>query len=383
MNFLPIPNIHYRTCTLSRGKVWFIAFYVQDPRTQELRRVRIKVNRARTDKEKREQAQVMMAAINQRLALGWNPLIEAKAPKAFEKFFKALETFLKVKGRELEENSMRSYYAFVRTFRDWLEENGYNEKSYAANFSRESALSFMDWVEGSVSPRTYNNYLAFFRSLFTWMQEKGYVDANPFANIPKKAKRLTKKTRRMLSDTELRSLIAFLEIKNPEYLAMVLLCYCCFVRPKELSLLRCGDIDLERQTLHIAAEIAKNDNESFRTIPDELVPYLRRLDLSRPELFLFGGHKWEWDFTPSVKKVSSRKIAKYWDTEVRPGCKFGMEIKFYSLKDTGITNLIGSGVPINLAQQQADHSSVAMTAIYVGRKSEATEALKKASIIRK
>ena len=47
MNFLPIPNIHYRTCSLSKGKVWFIAFYVQDPQTQELRRVRIKVNRAR------------------------------------------------------------------------------------------------------------------------------------------------------------------------------------------------------------------------------------------------------------------------------------------------------------------------------------------------
>jgi len=241
----------------------------------------------------------------------------------------------------------------------------------------------MDWVEGQVAPRTYNNYLAFFRGLFTWMQEKGYADANPFASIPKKAKRLTKKTRRMLNDGELRTLIGFLERKNPEYLAMVLLCYCCFVRPKELALLRCGDIDLEKQTLHIAAEIAKNDNESYRTIPDEMVPYLSKLDLSRPELYLFGNHKTHGDFRPGTKKVCSRKIAAWWNNDVRPACKFGMEVKFYSLKDTGITNMIGAGVPINLAQQQADHSSVAMTAIYIGRKSEATEALKKASIIRK
>ena len=383
MKFLPIPNIHYRPCTLCRGKAWFIAFYVQDPQSQALKRIRIKVNRCRSDRAKREQAQVMMAAIDQRLALGWNPLIETKAPKAFEKFFRALDTFLKVKDRELEADSIRSYHSFVQTFRTWLLGNGYNEQSYAANFSRESALSFMDWVEGQVAPRTYNNYLAFFRGLFTWMQEKGYADANPFASIPKKAKRLTKKTRRMLNDGELRTLIAFLERKNPEYLAMVLLCYCCFVRPKELALLRCGDIDLEKQRLHIAAEIAKNDNESYRTIPDEMVPYLRKLDLSRPELYLFGNHKTHGDFRPGTKKVCSRKIAAWWNNDVRPACKFGMEVKFYSLKDTGITNMIGAGVPINLAQQQADHSSVAMTAIYIGRKSEATEALKKASIIRK
>ena len=383
MKFLPIPNIHYRTCSLSKGKVWFIAFYVQDPQTLALKRIRIKVNRGHTAVEKREQARVMMAAIDQRLALGWNPLIEAKAPRAFEQFFQALDSFIRVKGKELEENSMRSYHAFVHTFRIWLQDHGFTEKSYAANFSRESALSFMDDIEGTVSPRTYNNYLAFFRSLFTWMQEKGYVDANPFAGIPKKAKRLTKKKRRMLSDEELRSLITFLERENPEYLAMVLMCYCCFVRPKEIALLRCKDIDLARQTLHIGADIAKNDNESYRTIPDELVPYLRRLDLSHPEWFLFGDQKGTGDFRPSLKKVCSRKIAKWWDTDVRPACGFGLDVKFYSLKDTGITNLIGSGVPINLAQQQADHSSVAMTAIYVGKKSEATEALKRASIIRK
>ena len=45
--------------------------------------------------------------------------------------------------------------------------------------------------------------------------------------------------------------------------------------------------------------------------------------------------------------------------------------------------MLGDGVPINLVQKQADHSSVAMTAIYVGQKPEASEELRETSIARK
>ena len=44
--------------------------------------------------------------------------------------------------------------------------------------------------------------------------------------------------------------------------------------------------------------------------------------------------------------------------------------------------MLGGGVPINLVQQQADHSSVAMTAIYVGKSAGASEELKKADIMK-
>lgn len=174
--------------------------------------------------------------------------------------------------------------------------------------------------------------------------------------------------------------MGYLSGNNIEYLAMCMICYACLIRPKELVMLRCRDIDLEKQLIHITPEIAKNDKESFRTIPDGLVPLLRQLDYSHPDWYLFGQNNGGGNFRPSKKMACSRKIAQWWNTNVRPGCGFGMDIQFYSLKDTGITDMLTEGIPINLVQQQADHSSVAMTAIYVGKVTTADNMLKEVEL---
>lgn len=212
-----------------------------------------------------------------------------------------------------------------------------------------------------------------------WMKDKGYIPANVFTGIKRKPRRLMAKKRRMLTDEELGTLFTWLQENNPEYLAVCLLCYCCFMRPKEIALLRCGDIDIRKQLVHVRAEIAKNDKESFRTIPDAMMPAIRRLDLSKKDWFLFGDHPGvRSDFRPSREAGAKKRFSDYWATTVREACGFGMEVQFYSQKDTGITNMLGEGVAINLVQQQADHSSVAMTALYVGHKASASEELKNA-----
>ena len=383
MFFAQIPGIHYREAKLTRGSVWYISFYCLDPFAGKLKRVRVKVNRIRNLRERRRKAENMVAAINQRLSMGWNPLAEAGSMANAATIFDCLDKFLKVKKKETEPATFRSYDSFVKTFSQYLQDAGFDRHSFIASFDRPHALAFMDMIEQKVGPKTYNNYLNFFRGLFIWMGEKGYCDGNPFEGIDKKPKRLIKKNRRIFTDDELARLFAYLGEHNREYLAMCLLCYGCFVRPKEIALLKCKDLDVDRQLLHVSAEIAKNDNESRRTIPDVIVPVLRELDLSRPELFLFGAHKSQWDFTPGKTALCSRKIAKFWELVLRPALGFGMELKFYSLKDTGITNMLNSGVPINLVQRQADHSSVAMTAIYVGNKGDVNGELKHANILKK
>lgn len=173
---------------------------------------------------------------------------------------------------------------------------------YACSFTHALALDFMGDVEADVklSYRTYNNYLRFYRSMFNWMKDKGYISDNPFNGIKRKPKKLIRKTRRTLTDEELSLLFGYLDSANRPYLAICLLCYCCLMRPKEIALLRCRDIDLGTQTVHVRGEIAKNDNDSYRTIPDEMMPYMRELDLSHPEWFLFGEHK-QYDFSPGTQ----------------------------------------------------------------------------------
>ena len=378
--FKPIPLAHYKLCKLCQGKDWYVYYYVLDPVTGRLKRIRSKVNSVKPISARRRMAREMMAALDQRLALGWNPLLEAKTPKAFHSLFDAFDAFLAVKEKELEANSMRSYRSLVAIFRTWLEKHGFSAASYANSVKVETATQFMADYEMKLATKTYNNYVSFFRILFSWMVSRGYTDVDPFAAIEKKRKR-TKKNRRILTDDELLRLIDFLQRENVPYLAMCLICYCCLIRPKEIAMLRCGDIDLQHQTIHVSASISKNDKESFRTIPDDLVPVLRMLDRSRDDYFLFAEHD-GWDFRPGPKMICSRKIAKYWDQTIRPACGFGLDVKFYSLKDSGITNMLTDGVPVNLVQQQADHSSIAMTAVYVGTKANAQEEIKTAGILR-
>lgn len=382
--FKPIPHVDYVPPRLTEGKIWYISFYAKDPNSQMLKRVRMKFNRIRDLRQRRATARKIMAALEERLILGWNPFLEATAPKAYTTLFDALDAFLKVKNKELEKESMRVYISYVKIFREWLVGHGFNEKSFAISFGKPHAMEFLADLElnEKISPRTWNNYLAFAKILFNWMMSKDYCSENPFAEIQRKPKKLTRKVRRVISDEELSRLFAYLREENMEYLAICLICYCCLIRPHEIASLRCRDVDLRKQLIYISSEIAKNDKDSYRTIPDDMLPIMRLLDYSKPEWFLFGKHA-AYDFSPGPKQICSRKIAKYWSDHVRKACDFPMELQFYSLKDTGITNMLVDGVPINLVQQQADHSSVAMTAVYVGKKPEADKKLRKLEILQK
>ena len=380
--FKPTPFSDYIPARLCEGKEWVIVWYVKSPLTGKMVRYRKKVNRIKQISKRRAAAKSLIAGINERLALGWNPEVAAVAPRATTKLNDALDMFLKVKSKESESNSMRSYRSFISIFRSWIQSAGMPDDVYVCSITSDVAMHMMDDIEAreNIGARTYNNYLCFFKLLFNWMIERDYISENPFDKIHRKPKKLTKKKRRVMTDGELNTLFEFLGRTNRNYLCMTLLCYCCFLRPKEIVSLKCADIDLIRQTVHIKEDVAKNDNDSYRTIPDVIVPILKELDLSNGRLYLFGGSG-NYDFAPSDTQVCSRKLAKYWDCYVRPACKFGQDLQFYGLKDSGVTKMLTEKIPINLVQKQADHSSVAMTAIYVGALPEASAELKKVNIL--
>lgn len=322
----------------------------------------------------------IVADLAAKLQLGWNPFTEKSSTKAYTKMFDALDHFLDVKMKETEENTMRSYRSNVKIFKNWLVGSGFTESSYVCSFTESDAIDFMDDADGHISPRTYNNRILFFRVLFNWLVERKYIPANPFLSVKRKPKRLTGKVRRMFTNQEFARLLSWLEAHNVQYLVATLLCYCCFIRPKELAMLRCDDIDVAAQTVRIRKEVAKNHSDSSRTIPDVMMKYVRSLDLSHPCWYLFADHK-GYDFSPGAEQVCSRKLAKYWSDCIRPALGFPMDLQFYSLKDTGITNMVNSGVPLTSVQQQADHSSLAITSIYVGKTLKASEVLKTVDII--
>ena len=363
------PRIEYMPARLTRGKIWYISFYAYDPSIDALRRCRVKVNRIKDKNERRLAAVSLMREINLRLHQGWSPFITDDT-RSHHLLFEVLDKFLKVKSRSIEPGSMRSYMSFVSTFKKWMLSSGYNERVQVRSFDRTMASAFMMDIDENprIALRTYNNYVAFGRALSNWMMEFNYIPRNPFDHIKKKdTRKAPKKSRRTLTDGEKKQLFDFL-ISNEkyEYLAMCLLCYYCLMRDKEIVSLKVGDIDIKRQLVRVDESIAKNDHTSWRTIPDAMLPWLQKLDLNAPKDYYLFSYAGNYIFSPGRVRTCERKVAKYWSDIIRPALGWGLDLKFYSLKDTGITDMASAGVPLNLVKEQADHSSLEMTNIYMG-----------------
>jgi len=373
-------QLQYIPPRLTEGIEWYVSYYAIHPATGKLRRVKIKINRIKSISQRRAIAKKLINDVTQKLVSGWNPFVEAEAPKSFHLIFNVFDTYLRVQEKESEEHSYRCYKSYIKYIKEYLIRNNYTKEMYVAQFEKNIASNIMLEIKESpkYSFRTYNNYLQFFTTLFNWMLQFNYIGQNPFSFLKKVPKKLIHKKRVALTVENRIQLRDFLVSEgNNNYLVMCLLCYYCFLRPNEISLLRVGDIDIKKQVVYVSKEIAKNDTDSVRTIPNAMLEYVKNLDLNWPQNYYLFSMDEHQKFVPGIKRAEGREIARYWSDVVRVRLNWPMELQFYSLKDSGITNMLDDGIAPNFVQGQADHSSLTITSIYaVKRNAVAQEEIK-------
>lgn len=372
LNFLP-PR-------LVEGTRWYIIYYVYCPSIRKLKRVRIGLGYIKSKKERKALSRKIMQDLSIKLSAGWNPFTMEEQSRVYKTFEDVLEIYISIQAKEAETHSFRSYKSYVNFFKQYLIANGFGTDMFVNHFDKNAASTMMLKIRQNpkYSFRTYNNYLQFFTSLFNWFIQFNYIDFNPFTTIKKAPKKLIQKQRETLSHEQRGQLARFLEKENNNnYFVMCLMCYYCFIRPNEISLLRVKDVDIVNQTIFISKEIAKNDTDSIRTIPDAMMPYINKLALSSPSEYFLFSNDIPKKFVPGKKRAEGREIARYWSDVIRPGLNWPKSLQFYSLKDTGITNMLTDGVAPNFVQGQADHSSLSITSIYAQkRNAEAQEEIK-------
>jgi hypothetical protein len=77
------------------------------------------------------------------------------------------------------------------------------------------------------------------------------------------------------------------------------------------------------------------------------------------EYYLFSN-----GFKPGLNYCRPTLMSKYWDRYVRKALNLPMSLKFYSLKDTGITDMIRTHNDPLLARDQARHHDLSITNMY-------------------
>lgn len=357
----------YRPASLHTGKEWYISFYAFDPQSDKLKRKRIKINFIDKASERRRYANELIKKININLAKGWNPFFDSKAHKAYRKIDEAMDHFLsfntkKYKGGDIRRETWNEYNSKMHNLREWLTERN-SIDLYTYKFTTEICNAFLEYIfiERDRTSQTRDNYLRFLRVFGTFMMEHQYIKVRPTETIKVIGKSKTRgKNRSIISIDDRKKLREYLEVENPAFFVACMVEYYCFIRPKEMSYIKISHVNLERETVYIPGITAKNHKDAIVTIPQPLKKLLKKMKLSSypGDYYLFSHY-----FSPGKDRRSEKAFRDYWG-KVRIALDFPETYKFYSLKDTGITDLIGQLGDTRMVRDQARHHSIAITDIY-------------------
>lgn len=358
--------IDYTPPRLHDGNDWYVDFYCYCPAQNKKRRKKIKLNFIDKIGDRRRYASNLIKKLHQKLEDGWNPWIEAENEKAYHTFADVCQRYRTyiaklLKDDILREDTHRDYTSKLKNIEEW------NTKRktpivYVYQFNREFITDFLEevYVVRENSAVTRNNYLTFVRIFCTYLLEKGYQQTNPSEGIAFLSKRRLTKVRTIIQEEDITKLGKYLEEKNKHYLLACCILHYCLVRRKEMSKLKLSFFNIKNQTLLIPADASKNRDARTVTLPEKVIHLMLDLKIfdNPSHYYLFTD-----DFKPGPKRKYEKQFTDFWAYHVRKDLKFPANYQFYSLKDTGITNMLGK-YDVLTVRDQARHSSIEMTNKY-------------------
>lgn len=356
----------YSPPKLHPGKEWYVGFNAWDPAQNKMRRKKIKLNHIEKIGERRKYSDGLIKRLNEKLQNGWNPWIETENGKAYHTFNEVCDHYrryikkLHADGVHRKETYV-TYISYIKNIQDFNNQRN-NKITYIYQFDPtfvDDMLEYM-YIDKENSPQTRNNYLGFARTFSAFLVQHRYMKSKPTEGVPMITKKKIKKQRTVILDSDMNKLREYLEKKNKHYLLACYILHYCFIRPTEMSLLRLENISLANQTIFISEEISKNRTSGVITLPAKVIHLMIELDIFRHpgQYYLFSK-----SCRPGIEQKSEKQFRDWWQNHVRPDLKFPKTYKFYSLKDTGITNMLRLMDKISV-RDQARHASLLTTDMY-------------------
>ena len=335
-----------------------------DPLSGKMKRKKIMVGRIKGRKAQRIYADGIIQRLMEKLLGGWNPWIDSSKTAEYSKFDVVCQDYKTYISRLAKEGSLReesyiSYCSYMKIFEDWAAKR----VKYVFQLDKQLMSKFLDYVfiDRGNSIQTRNNYLAWLRTFCSWLLQRGFVNENPTSGLVLVNKRNRVKNRTAIDGNDLKRIHAYLEDNNKYFLLACYFLHYLFVRPREMSFLRVGDISAKSCALTLHGNDTKNRKDAVLTVPKKVMALMIELKvLSEPSShYLFSN-----DFKPGEERCSEKQFRDYWNRHVRKDLGLPAKLKFYSLKDTGITNMLRSNMDVLSVRDQARHSSISITDMY-------------------
>lgn len=353
----------------------YIEFYAYDPERGQMRRKRIKTNRIKGTVKRKQYVRDVIKRLIGQLNHGWNPWIAKDVTDLFifEEGVTRYEAHIEkmLANGYFRKETYDGYKSNIKILREYIKKN---PVYYMYQFDRTFCVDFLDYVfiERNNGAQTRNNYLNFLRVLSGFFVEKGFLKSKPTDGINPISKRLYTKERDCIPLEAVARLADYCKENDPHFLFACYLLYYCFIRPVEMTRLKVRDINIKEGTLTIPGNASKNRQTQTVTLPKKVLLY-------GIEIGIFTGAMDDYLFSdglkPGKRMIDTKIFRDHW-AKAHKVLKLKKEWKFYSLKDTGITEMCDNHVAPREVKDQARHSSLAITNIYLEKSKGRTSANK-------
>lgn len=354
----------YTPPVLREGKEWFIDFYCYDPSLRRLRRKRIKCNRIKGVRERRAWAREVMQRISKQLSRGWNPWIEQDLGNlhTVEEVFTHYDNYLDkmFNSGYMRKQTYANYKSRMKNVLEYIHKR--EPIYYMYQFDRGYISEFLDhiFIERDNNGQTRNNYLSWIATFCGWCVEKNYLQRRPTDGISYIDKRHLRKSREVIPTATVKKIGVWVKKHDPNFMLACYLLYNCFIRPVEMTRLKIGWINVEQGTITIPGEASKNRETMSVTLPKKVLFYAMELGLFK---HASSDYIFSTKLRPGTEQIDPKIFRDHW-RKVRNALKLPKQYQFYSLKDTGITEMLDAKMASITVRDQARHSSLAITELY-------------------
>lgn len=377
-NISTVLFVDYKPAELKLNKEWVIVYYAKNPATNKLERIRLRVPSIASNSERLKHAKRIVLGINTKLANGWSPFLESTG-KSYKTFENCVEEFLTSIKKQLKDDivrpdTLRTYNSNLNLLQQFIKEK--NPIVFALEVNKKFCINYLDWIyiERDSSPRTRNNHLGFLRLFCTFLINRGVLNESPVAGI--QPMRLPVKKRQVFPTEIKQAIYNKLITYDSGFHTLCMSTYFCFIRNTELGKLKVWMINFNDNSIFLPKEISKNKKDEVVTIPSQFLLQLKNhIGNAHPTDYVFSSD----NFKPGSKKMPIRKIASAWET-LRTELNLESKYQFYGLKDTGITDLLNSGVAAIKVRDQARHYDIKITEMYTPRNSSCDAIIQGAAI---
>ncbi|NOU19422.1 MAG: site-specific integrase [Bacteroidales bacterium] len=336
-------------------KRWAVYWYIFDTKNERwIRQVKwISINL--NPRERYTEAERLISEIKKDLKRGFTGDAKKNIPRIEE----AIDMAIAFKSNYLSSRTSQSYTNIAAKFKKWAKKNCPVMK--VTDFTKYDANRFLNelFIKKKFAAKTINCYTQYLQAIFNYIGELHKLDENPFKK--KKLKEAVPEIT-VWDDGSKKKLADYTRVNEPELFIIILLVYHCFIRPNEIRLLKIKDIDLDKGIVRINASTSKTNIFKSPTLSNQLIELLQPIASSyNKNLYLFSD-----ELRPGPKPIS-RNIISMRFKHIREKLGISKELKLYSFKHTGNSELIDLGINIRELQLQNGHTSIAMTERYIYR----------------